>query len=106
MRNSVSMGNSSSMDNAVSIINGQVSIGCQLCETGETIVYKCLVCDLLMCKRCKEKVHPKFPNAKDHKIIDIKDIGKDNGVELCVVKEFQTEFPVVASVCPCPDNSL
>ena len=91
---------------SVSVRKGQVAIGCQLCETGETISCKCSDCDLLMCKRCKYNVHPKFKNANHHNILDIKDIGKDIEVKLSVVNEFQTEFPVVVNVCPCPDDSL
>ncbi|XP_052070964.1 uncharacterized protein LOC127709452 [Mytilus californianus] len=30
----------------------------------------------MMCQRCCDKVHPKFPSAKDHTVIDIRDIGK------------------------------
>lgn len=30
----------------------------------------------MMCQRCGDKVHPKFPSAKDHTVTDIKDISK------------------------------
>ncbi|CAG2223657.1 unnamed protein product [Mytilus edulis] len=33
-----------------------------------------------MCKNCYDKVHPKFNNAKDHKIVDIKQVGVSIGV--------------------------
>lgn len=31
-----------------------------------------------MCNTCRDKIHPKFRNANDHKIVDIKDIGQHN----------------------------
>ncbi|CAC5383391.1 unnamed protein product [Mytilus coruscus] len=58
-----------------SIRKGQVPIICNLCETETKITSKCIDCDLMMCNKCCDKAHPKFKNAKDHKIVDIKDIG-------------------------------
>lgn len=55
---------------------GQAALMCQLCENDPKIKWKCLACDLMMCKRCRDKVHLKFPSAKDHTIIDIRDISK------------------------------
>ena len=31
---------------------------------------------LLTCTKCNEKIHPKFKNAKCHKVIDIKELGQ------------------------------
>ena len=41
----------------------------ELSETDINIKFKCLDCKLLICKKCHEKVHTKFKNAKDHKIV-------------------------------------
>ncbi|XP_063447180.1 uncharacterized protein LOC134726694 [Mytilus trossulus] len=58
-----------------SIQISQVPVSCGLCEAERPIKWKCLDCSLLMCYYCKEKVHSKFKNAQDHKIIDTKEIG-------------------------------
>ncbi|CAC5383390.1 unnamed protein product [Mytilus coruscus] len=58
-----------------SIRKGQAPLCCNLCEIETKISSKCMDCDLLMCTKCRDKVHPKFKNAKDHKIVDIKDIA-------------------------------
>ena len=62
------------MASSHSIGKGQTALVCQLCENDPNIKWKCLDCELLMCQRCRDKVHPKFPLAQDHIIIDIKDI--------------------------------
>ncbi|XP_071171945.1 uncharacterized protein [Mytilus edulis] len=54
---------------------GQIPVSCELCETNRPIKWKCLDCDLLLCNHCKEKVHLKVKTAKDHRIIDLKEIG-------------------------------
>ncbi|CAC5383392.1 unnamed protein product [Mytilus coruscus] len=55
-----------------SIRKGQAPLCCNLCEIETKISSKCMDCDLLMCTKCRDKVHPKFKNAKDYKIVDIK----------------------------------
>jgi hypothetical protein len=62
------------MESSHSIGKGQTALVCQLCENDPKLKWKCLDCGLLMCQRCRDKVHPKFPLAQDHIIIDIKDI--------------------------------
>jgi hypothetical protein len=62
------------MASSHSIAKGQTALVCQLCENDPKLKWKCLDCGLLMCQRCRDKVHPKFSLAKDHIIIDIKDI--------------------------------
>jgi hypothetical protein len=65
---------------AESVVKAQDFICCQLCETEQKIKWKCIECELLMCDKCNKKIHPKFKNAKDHRIIDIKDVGiQDEG---------------------------
>ncbi|XP_052102172.1 uncharacterized protein LOC127735827 [Mytilus californianus] len=58
-----------------SVRKGQIPVSCGLCETDRPIKWKCLDCDLLLCDHCKEKVHLRVKTAKDHRIIDIKEIG-------------------------------
>lgn len=58
-----------------SIKKSQVPVSCGLCEIDRPIMWKCLDCSLLVCNHCKEKVHSKFKNAQDHKVIDIKEVG-------------------------------
>ncbi|XP_063402220.1 uncharacterized protein LOC134686485 [Mytilus trossulus] len=54
---------------------GQVSVSCSLCEENTKIEWKCLNCDMLMCEKCKEKIHVKFKFAKDHKVVSIQEVG-------------------------------
>ncbi|VDI76782.1 Hypothetical predicted protein [Mytilus galloprovincialis] len=54
---------------------GQVPVSCSLCEEDSIIKWKCLNCDMLMCDKCKEKIHVKFKFAKDHKVVSIQEVG-------------------------------
>ncbi|VDI73086.1 Hypothetical predicted protein [Mytilus galloprovincialis] len=58
-----------------SVRRGQAPVTCNLCENGTKIKWKCLNCDLLMCTKCKEKIHVKFKSAKEHTVLDIKQVG-------------------------------
>ncbi|XP_071179250.1 uncharacterized protein [Mytilus edulis] len=58
-----------------SIPKGQFPINCQLCESNPKIQWKCKDCNLLMCQKCRDKIHPKFKHAGKHRIFDIKEIG-------------------------------
>ncbi|XP_052081420.1 uncharacterized protein LOC127719358 [Mytilus californianus] len=69
---------------ASSIQKSQIPVGCQLCEGGNKIQWKCITCDLLMCDKCKDGVHLKI--AKDHKILNIIDIGKPDTIIFSDVK--------------------
>lgn len=53
----------------------QTPINCQLCETEKLIKWKCFDCDLLICDKCKDKIHLKIKGVQEHRILDIKDIG-------------------------------
>ncbi|XP_063404557.1 E3 ubiquitin-protein ligase TRIM45-like [Mytilus trossulus] len=55
-----------------SLRKGQIPVGCQLCEGGNKIEWKCTDCNLLMCDRCKHRVHLRI--AKDHRIVNIQEI--------------------------------
>ncbi|VDI51645.1 P2X purinoceptor 4 [Mytilus galloprovincialis] len=52
----------------------QIPLGCQLCESEKKIEWKCNDCNLFMCDQCKDGVH--FRIAKDHKLLNIKEIGE------------------------------
>ncbi|VDI33141.1 tripartite motif-containing protein 71 [Mytilus galloprovincialis] len=56
-----------------SVIRSQIPINCNLCETEKNIKWKCLTCGVLMCSTCKDKIHLRI--AKDHKVVDIKNVG-------------------------------
>lgn len=50
----------------------QAPLKCQLCEKDEKVEWKCNQCGSLICKNCKEVVHPKLkPN---HTVINIKEV--------------------------------
>ncbi|CAG2241912.1 unnamed protein product [Mytilus edulis] len=55
---------------------GQVPISCSLCEEDTSIQWKCFNCDMLMCAKCKEKIHVKFKFAKNHKVVSIDEVGR------------------------------
>lgn len=55
--------------------SGQIPINCQFCETEKVIKWKCVDCELLICDKCKDKIHLKIKGGKDHKILDIKEMG-------------------------------
>lgn len=63
------------MDFSLHLSRTQCPLFCPICETGAKIRLKCIDCELLMCIKCFEKVHQRFENGKNHKIVDIKDIG-------------------------------
>lgn len=53
----------------------QTHINCQFCETEKLIKWKCIDCELLICDKCRDKIHLKIKGGQDHKILDIKEIG-------------------------------
>ncbi|XP_063420777.1 tripartite motif-containing protein 42-like [Mytilus trossulus] len=56
----------------------QFPIGCQLCQSTNTIQWKCVNCQLLMCTSCIDNIHLRI--AKHHSVIHIDDIGElDSG---------------------------
>ena len=54
---------------------GQAPATCNFCEKETKIKWKCINCDVFMCAKCKDKIHAKLKNNKDHKVIDIKEVG-------------------------------
>lgn len=63
---------------SMSLAKDQDIAKCYLCETETNLKWRCVECDFLMCNNCQEKIHSKFKYAQTHKIIDIKDIGKND----------------------------
>jgi len=80
------MDNQRSSSNSIS--RGQVALLCQFCQIERRIKWKCLDCDKIMCQGCCEKIHPKFPSANYHTIVDVKDLSKYY-VENCQVHDEQ-----------------
>ncbi|VDI23046.1 Hypothetical predicted protein [Mytilus galloprovincialis] len=76
----------------------QCPIQCQLCEVDPMIKWKCLDCDLLMCSKCKDKIHSKFKSEKEHKIIDIKDVGRHDKTVDQKRKEMDQEDQKLVSI--------
>ncbi|XP_071153503.1 uncharacterized protein [Mytilus edulis] len=69
------------MASSKSLQRGQIPVGCELCDGGNKIKFKCLDCQLLMCSRCKYKVHARFKNATEHRIRDIKELEQEEEVD-------------------------
>ncbi|XP_052085120.1 E3 ubiquitin-protein ligase TRIM56-like [Mytilus californianus] len=53
---------------------GQIVLACQMCEEESKIKWKCLLCNFLMCDKCK-KIHQKVKSTEEHKIVDLKNIA-------------------------------
>ncbi|XP_071161633.1 uncharacterized protein [Mytilus edulis] len=79
-----------------SIQKAQIPLPCELCEIETKIQWKCTDCDLLMCDKCKNKVHSKFKKAKDHTIITIKEVG---------IRGMESGQKIDFSDIPCKDHS-
>ncbi|XP_071150234.1 uncharacterized protein [Mytilus edulis] len=114
---------------AMSLLQGQCPVQCQLCEGNPKVKWKCLDCDLLMCSKCTDKVHSKFKSEKNHRIIDIKDVGQQSkgvdqqdkeisgqpqagepssqtNVELINIKEYKTKMMDISLLAVSVDSSL
>lgn len=46
----------------------------------------CLDCNLLMCQKCRDKIHVKIKNAERHKVVNIKDIGTESEIDFTNLK--------------------
>ncbi|XP_063404742.1 uncharacterized protein LOC134688200 [Mytilus trossulus] len=110
---------------AMSRPQGQCPIQCQLCEGDPKVKWKCLDCDLLMCSKCKDKIHSKFKSEKVHRIIDIKEVGQlgkemvstsgqpkarvsssPTNVKLINIKEYKTKIENINLLAVSLDGSL
>ncbi|XP_063404732.1 uncharacterized protein LOC134688192 [Mytilus trossulus] len=104
----------------MSLSHGQYAIQCQLCEGDPKVKWNCLDCELLMCSKCKDKVHSKFKSEKVHRIIDIKDVGQQSkceepeervsssptNVKLKNIKEYKTRTVDISFLAVSLDGSL
>lgn len=54
---------------------------CQFCEISKEIAWKCFNCDLVLCQKCTKK-HSKFGGSEEHCIIELKEIGTPENVEI------------------------
>ncbi|CAC5380479.1 TRIM33 [Mytilus coruscus] len=54
----------------------QAALICEICENDRKLKWKCIECGRFMCQRCRDVVHPKWPSAQDHTVVDIKDVGR------------------------------
>ncbi|CAC5413566.1 unnamed protein product [Mytilus coruscus] len=105
-----------------SLQKGQIPVGCELCDGRNKIEYKCLDCGVLMCSKCKDKVHSRFKSASEHKVKRIQELGQyeevdtfnfsgnmdvqHNKIELKVSKQFTTKLSNVHHIERCPDGTL
>ncbi|VDI63861.1 Hypothetical predicted protein [Mytilus galloprovincialis] len=107
-----------------SIQKAQIPLPCELCEIETKIQWKCIDCNLLLCDKCKNKVHSKFKKAKDHKIITIKEVGlhgddsgqnvsdtqckdqQDKQIRIKAIREYTTELSQVIHIIQCSDNAF
>lgn len=100
------------------LLGVQSPIQCQMCTHDAKISWKCLECDLLMCSECKNSVHSQAKTTKEHRIINIKEIGlydnknasasNENNicVALHVLEEFQTKLGYVECLAVSSDDYL
>lgn len=105
---------------STSFLQGQVPIQCQLCETDPKINWKCLQCNLLMCSKCKDKIHPKFKSADEHKIVSLKELSassdqsnsttikdtKKAELYVTVDREFVIAFPYLYALSSSSEESM
>lgn len=96
-----------------SVVRAQHQIGCQICETGSKIQWKCLDCSFLICDRCEQKVHPKF--GKGHQVVNLKDLGRKasesdgkgtNIIEFTVMKKYAIDTNDIHYIVMPSDNTL
>ncbi|XP_071176236.1 uncharacterized protein [Mytilus edulis] len=69
------------LSKSVNLVEAQIPYVCHLCEDEKQIRWKCQDCSLLMCDKCKRKVHVKFKAAEEHNVIKVADIGKDGSFQ-------------------------
>ena len=85
---------------STSLAKAQIPIGCQLCETGTRINWRCIKCNYLICENCN-KLHLKI--TKDHKIININEIEV---TDFKVVKQYTVDTKNINVLHSPGDGSL
>lgn len=56
--------------------SAQVPLCCQFCDNINEIKWKCFDCSLLLCDKCKIKLHSKVSFQKEHNIVDIRNVSQ------------------------------
>lgn len=104
----------------------QCAMVCQLCEVDPKVKWKCLKCELLMCIKCKDRVHAKFKADKEHRVIDIKELQLDGyeeydefnieeevemmtprlEIKLTIIKKFPTTLENITILAISLDDSI
>ncbi|CAC5374380.1 unnamed protein product [Mytilus coruscus] len=56
--------------------SAQVPLCCQFCDNINEIKWKCFDCSLLLCDKCKIKLHSKVSFEKEHNIVDIRNVSQ------------------------------
>ncbi|XP_052062947.1 E3 ubiquitin-protein ligase Trim36-like [Mytilus californianus] len=69
------------LSKSINLGEAQIPCVCHLCEDEKNVRWKCQECSLLMCDKCKRKVHVKFKAADEHNVIKVTDIGKDGSFQ-------------------------
>ena len=87
----------------------QIQDGCLHCKGDNKVQWKCQECVMPMCSRCKDTIHSKLENAGNHRILDIKDVGKisEELLQLKVINEYTTDMKNIHLLACCfQDDSL
>ncbi|CAC5378967.1 unnamed protein product [Mytilus coruscus] len=61
-------------------MEAQISAVCQFCETSREINWRCLNCDLFLCRICNSKIHSKIMSSVEHKIIHLDQCGTEETI--------------------------
>ncbi|VDI38046.1 Hypothetical predicted protein [Mytilus galloprovincialis] len=61
-------------------MEAQISAVCQFCETSREIKWRCLNCDLFLCRICNSRIHSKIMSSVEHKIIHLDQCGTEEVV--------------------------
>lgn len=56
-------------------MDAQISVVCQFCETSRETTWRCLNCDLFLCRVCNSKIHSKVMSSIEHKIVHLDQCG-------------------------------
>lgn len=86
--------------NSVSLRKAQVPISCHFCNE-QAIHWKCVNCDVFICTSCEGKIHRRLKPAKDHEIVSVSEIWKDNTTQREVASEVITSvFNIYTTIVP------
>ncbi|VDI53477.1 Hypothetical predicted protein [Mytilus galloprovincialis] len=61
-------------------MEAQISAVCQFCETSREITWRCLNCDLFLCRICNSKIHSKIKSSEGHTIVHLDQCGTEETV--------------------------